>query len=227
MEARPARSVTIPRPRQRTAQMFENWLQLWPRLDVQVDAADKEINDRINFGWTKHVKLNGTTLALIDQLQKDVEKLTPPTKTTTALHGDFHGENILRSAKGDYSVLDWDDQKFGRPELDAARSYFWHPSSPKEFSEIYNATATQPMNETLLTAHVLAGSIQHYSFNLKPVKEEFGIQSQLERDNFRAVWGPRISDLGNRMHELTGMKIYADATSGLPNFWRSSKKHAP
>ncbi|MGB9153151.1 MAG: aminoglycoside phosphotransferase family protein [Alphaproteobacteria bacterium] len=195
--------------------------QIAAKIHVRVDAADKKIEDGPKLIVSRPLGLDQRTFALLAALEKDIKKLTPPGQTTTLLHGDLFPQNVLKSAAGKYGVIDWDHQKFGRPERDIWGAFHMQPQRIREYCNLYNATAKHPIDERLVVAHALTSCAHAYTGALarnneqpdtgKPARNKTTRYSKFKRSQTLATLETRIVDLAKIMHQLTGKKAYAEA----------------
>jgi hypothetical protein len=195
-------------------------VQLAARYHISVPAADQAIKTPFNtewvdFAWIDKFKspLDGRMQAFIQQLRRDIVMSTPShPKTVAFIHGDLASRNLLRDKTGKLSAVDWDKAHFGLPEIGLWHDIASRPADIHNYCQLYNAQAQQPVNETLLTALSLSGSLGLYFFEAHDFKayRSTVAQSEIMTPRLR-----RIVALAKRMHQLTGHKSYITRATGL------------
>ena len=195
------------------------------RMHVQMDAAGRPISDGIYmkgnpFNWNEQIAWDESSHELLNRLHKDIADNSQPLDKVTLLHGDFHPENVLQSSRG-YSIIDWDQQMYGRPEMDVWLFMSLRPQHMEQYCAAYNESATQPLNENLVVAYGLTAATKAYSRHLKATAgNSLDLGASQIPDLTASGFELQIHELAQRMYQLTGHRIYAETAQRFSNFYK-------
>lgn len=194
------------------------------RMHVQLGASGRQVSDGIYmrgnpFNWNDPIAWDESSHQILDRLHRDIADNSLPQDRVTLLHGDFHPENVLQSPKG-YSIIDWDQQMYGRPEMDVWLFMSLRPQYMEQYCEAYNAIASQPLNETLVAGYGLTAATKAYSRHLKATaRNNMDLGASQMPDLTASGFQLQMHELAKRLHQLTGHGIYADTAENYSNYY--------